>query len=65
MVGGPLREKVTNCIRIRKAPRNQKFMLRLPKLVSKVSFTRRDPNRSISHLHIPFVNILGGFWCLI
>ena len=36
-----------------------KFMLRIQKLAAKVSFLRRDPYRSISYMHAPFVNILG------
>ena len=54
-----------NYIKIHKALRNQKYILRLPKLVSEVRFARKDLNRSFSHVHTLFVNILGGFWCLI
>ena len=43
-----------------RALKNQKFMSQLTKLASKAPFARRDPNRSISHIHIPFVNILVG-----
>ena len=53
--------KVCTILPQNRALRNQKFMLRLPKLAPKVPFARREPNRSIGHIHTPFVNILDGY----
>ena len=33
----------------------------LPKLAPDVPFARRDPHRSVSHVHTPIVNILGEY----
>lgn len=47
-------------LKIHRALRNEKYMLRLPNCASNMPFARSDPHRSIIHIHTPFVNILGG-----
>ena len=44
-----------------RAPRNLKCMLWLPTFANKVPFERRDTWWSIIYVHMPVMNILGGF----
>ena len=49
-----------NYLKIEHSKIRKSYYVRLTKLAPKAPILRRDHNRSISHMHVPFVNILGG-----